>query len=296
MSLFPLLKKITGHKLNLRHALHRAVSLFLAVLLLAACATEPVRKAETAPAAPSEQTEPPAFKQLDLTDRKIQKQDKVFRKYLNKELGSNQKAWLSAQTVEQLTARAPLAKITRPDGDYILVFSAGDSLKAFTYDKNDTLFGWSTAETLKNTSSELLLVFYDYRLNENRQDERTEGDLKYVLFLQIDKKGKHYNQFIYNKDKELLCGQMDNEVFARSEEENLFIPRSAYSAGILPSEPLKDGFPIIEVAEGVVQAGAMAAVIASAFSLLPAWIWIGYVGAGSAPWIFLMIACNVGMC
>lgn len=232
------------------------------------------------------------IKTIDLNNGKIKKYDKKFRKYLKKHFNSDKSkiSRLYSNYLTEITQQKPLAKITRPDNNYILVFSTESDIKAFSYDKQDKLFGWAEEEIVKNNSSQLTVAFYDYRITDTNNPEYTDGKVKYILFLEIDKKNMHYIQFIYDENYILKCAQIDNEVYALSAQDNLIIDQEYYRYDFTKKQSDKESFPIIEIAEGTMQLGIMGAVIASALSYLPAWIWMGYVGIGAAPWIILMIA------
>ena len=233
------------------------------------------------------------IKQIDLQNDKIKYYDKQFRKYIKKHFPSqeNRTSRLYYDYIAKISQQKPLAKITRQDEDYILLYLDKNTAKAFTYDMQGNLFGWAEEEILKNTSSELLVAFYDYRITNTNNTQYAQGDIKYILFLYIDTKNKHYVQFIYDENNLIKCAQIDNEIYTESDRDNLLINPSYYPVKHLDYDKSDKGsFPVIEVAEGTLQLGISAAVIASALSYLPAWIWIGYVAAGALPWTILMFS------
>ncbi len=276
--------------------LQKYVAALLAVVLTAACATPNVQTGAPTPPAPAAHAACPAKTRLPLEDKTIQKHDKAFQKYLKKRLAKKQESTLTYAAVRALARQKPLAKITRTDGDYILVFADGATLRAFTYDANDKLFGWAESEFIKNTSAELTAVFYDYRLQAPDKMGGVQGKLKYILFLNINKKHGHFAQFIYDADATLLGGQTERGFYVLPSKEDLFIPASAYSDYVSQLPPDVSSVELMENVKDTVQIGVMAAAVASAFSALPSWIWMGYVGAAGAPWIVLMLICFTGAC
>lgn len=211
-------------------------------------------------------------------------------------MAKKQESTLTYAAIRALARQKPLAKITRTDGDYILVFADGALLRAFTYDANDKLFGWAESEFIKNTSAELTAVFYDYRLQAPAHSGGVRGKLKYILFLNINKKHGHFAQFIYDADATPLGGQTERGFYVLPSKEDLFIPASAYSDYVSQLPPDVSSVELMENVKDTVHLGVMTAAVASAFSALPSWIWMGYVGAAGAPWIVLMLICATGAC
>ena len=88
---------------------------------------------------------------------------------------------------------------------------------AIEYNKNDEIVGFVNITTLKNTSKEIFKVFHEYKIKEsNNKESNSIADLEHTLFLHLSRDNNKLGIFLYDKDGQILCSQIDNTLYTNN--------------------------------------------------------------------------------
>lgn len=105
------------------------------------------------------------------------------------------------------------------DGDFAIVYE--DSPYIGEYHSNSELMGLIKYNLFKISNSESIEVYSEYRFKESSKNafNKEQIELKHMLFVQ--KRGNKTAQYIYDSSGNLLCRQIDNDIYIADNARNL---------------------------------------------------------------------------
>ena len=106
-------------------------------------------------------------------------------------------------------------KILLNNGNYLR--EVRDRNLAIEYNKNDEIVGLVNITLLKNTSKEIFKVFHEYKIKEsNNKESNSLAELEHTLFLHLSRDNNKLGIFLYDKDDQIFCCQIDNTLYTNN--------------------------------------------------------------------------------
>lgn len=106
-------------------------------------------------------------------------------------------------------------KILLNNGNYLR--EVRDRNLAVEYNKNDEIVGLVNITILKNTSKEIFKVFHEYKIKEpNNKEPNIIADLEHSLFLHLSRDNNKLEIFLYDKEGQIICCQIDNTLYTNN--------------------------------------------------------------------------------